>query len=196
MTTVIYLFLGLATIGAMCWVLMQLTARQRRLNAELTRLERLSAEVSMNAEAILDRVDERMDRLTQMVDQVEGRVAQAAVAMPQTEPVVAPHPAVEPVMPEPSKPVAAEVQPAPPEPKKRGRPRKNPPPEAPAQHAAVAHKPDVPPPASMPRYQEVRSAVWSHSDKGLTATEIAQQVGIPRGEVLLLLNLRSQKVTA
>ena len=53
MPTVLYLLLGLAAIGALAFAFYQVTARQRRLMAELTRLERLTAEVVMSAEAVL-----------------------------------------------------------------------------------------------------------------------------------------------
>lgn len=145
--TTVYLLLGLALMGGLFYALTQITARQRRLNAELTRLERLAAEVSMNAEAIFEQVDERMGRLDDLVKSAQGRVDVSAVA-PQVQK------------------------------------------ETPAQ------APTLPPPTSMQKYQEVRAAVWTLADRGDDPITIAQALGIPRGEVQLMLNIRGRKVTA
>jgi hypothetical protein len=42
MLTIVYLLLGVAFMGGLFWALTQITARQRKLNAELARLERLA----------------------------------------------------------------------------------------------------------------------------------------------------------
>ncbi|HYF93940.1 MAG TPA: hypothetical protein VD969_17130 [Symbiobacteriaceae bacterium] len=167
MLTIVYLLLGVAFMGGLFYALMQITARQRRLNAEMTRLERLAAEVSLNAEAILDRVDERVDRLNDLLARAEAAVA--AVPEPAA-PEVAPTP------------VAEEEAP------KKKRTRK--PKEAAGSEAAT------PAPTSIEKYQKLRDAVRTLSDQGKDPSDIAQELGIPRGEVLLLLNLRAKKVTA
>lgn len=153
--TAVYLFLGLALMAGLFYALTQITARQRRLNAELTRLERLAAEVAMNAEAILERVDERLDRLN-------ARVAAAKSIEPPTGRLVPESPAAAPA------PAVEQVQ----------------------ETAAPS------PPTSIQRYQEARNSVWTLADRGLDPSGIARVVGIPRGEVQLLLNLRGRRVTA
>ncbi|HYG60753.1 MAG TPA: hypothetical protein VD902_21975 [Symbiobacteriaceae bacterium] len=156
MSTIVYLLLGVAFMGGLFYALMQVTARQRRLTAELTRLEQLAAEVALNAEAILDRVDERTHRLHELMERAEA-MAEAAASEPA--PAQAPVPEA---VPEP----APEVSPEP---------------------AA---------PTSIEKYQAMRTAVWQKADMGKSPSEIAQEMGIPRGEVQLLLNLRTKKVTA
>lgn len=148
MQIAIYLLLGAGLMGGLYWALTQITARQRRLNAELTRLERLSAEVSMNAEALLEQIDERMEQLQEML----ARVAAAAGAVTQQ-----PDPNV----------------------------------------AEAAPTPVVEAPAPIPgqRYQQMRATVWTLADQGKDLGEIARELGIPRGEAELLLNLRGLKVT-
>jgi len=169
MLTIVYLLLGLAFMGGLFYALTQITARQRRLQAELTRLERLAAEVSLSAEAILDRVDERTHQLTQLVERAEARVT-AAVAAPVVEAPVAEAP------------------------KKRSRKKKV---EEPASVVEpVAEAPAAQAPTPIQKYQDLRASVWAMADKGRDAAEIAQSLGVPRGEVQLLLNLRKRKVTA
>lgn len=159
--TAIYLVLGLAVVAGLYYILTQITARQRRVNAELTRLERLSAEVAMNAEAVLERVDERIDRLNALVVEVEVRMAKAPPApMPEAEPVV-----------EPEREPEREPEPV----------------AAPEEAAATPARRD---------YQEARTSVWALADQGKGAGEIATLLDMPRGEVMLLLNLRGRKVTA
>lgn len=160
MLTIVYLMLGLAFMGGLFWALMQITARQRRLTAELSRLERLAAEVSLNAEAILDRVDERTDRLNELLERAEAAVARVP-AVPAPAPVV-PAPVV----------------------------------AAPAPAAVAEPEEDLPPqaPTSIQKYQGLRAAVWLLADHGQSPSDIAHELNIPRGEVLLLLNLRSKKV--
>lgn len=180
MVTLMYCLLGLAAVGGLCWFSARIAARQQRLTADLTRLERLAAEVTMHAEAILERVDDRTDRLNQLAATVESRVKEMTAAV-----AVAAAPAPAPV---------AEVQEAP-VPKKRGRGKKQ-------AEPAVAETPVVETPVTEPgttsilRYQALRSDVWQLADQGMDAKEIAQRLNIPRGEVQLLLNLRSRKVTA
>lgn len=74
MLTAIYLLLGLAAVGGGYYALTQIASRQRRLHAELTRLEQLTAEVAMTAEATLDQIDERIERLNRLAAQVEAKV--------------------------------------------------------------------------------------------------------------------------
>ena len=83
-----YLVLGLIALGGLLYLLSQITLRQRSLHAELTRLERLAAEVVMGAEAVLDRVDERAQRLQHLLAAVEARAKAEGVA-----PAPAPDPA-------------------------------------------------------------------------------------------------------
>ena len=63
METFLYLVLALAAVGALAYAVYQVTVRQQRMLAEITRLERLTAEVTMSAEALLDEIDQRMARL-------------------------------------------------------------------------------------------------------------------------------------
>lgn len=169
--SMVYLVLGLALIGGIFWTLTQVTARQRRLQDELTRLERLAAEVALSAEAILDRVDDRTERLQALLASVE---AAAAAAVDEQAP-----------------PPATEQEPAP---KKRGGRRKKD--QTPAEPVAEAAAAQELPPASIERYQALRTRVLELSDAGKELGEIAQLVGVPRGEVQLMLNLRTRKVTA
>jgi hypothetical protein len=184
MQAALYLLIGLAVMGGLFWLLMQITARQRRLDAELTRLERLAAEVAMNAEALLEQVDERMDQLHDLLAVVEAKAA--------------PREAV---------PREAAPREATPAPGKRGRRRKQkeakpapPEPSAAAQAAGATEAAPEPAPdrpgAPGQKYQELRPAVWALADQGKDPGAIAQELGIPRGEVILMLNLRSRKVTA
>jgi hypothetical protein len=178
MLTIVYLLLGVAFMGGLFWALTQITARQRKLNAELARLERLAAEVALNAEAILDRVDDRADRLNELMTRAEARVAEAVAVQTPPPPVVeAPAPAAE----------AA--------PPKKKRTRKA---AAPAPAAEVSPEPEAGtnPPTPIAKYQELRGAVWTMADQGKSPTDIAQALNVPRGEVQLLLNLRAKKVTA
>lgn len=213
--TVVYLILGLGFVGGLYYALTQITARQRRLNAELTRLERLAAEVAMNAEAILERVDERIERLNEIAEAAEITVTSARAAVevhvqaPPVAPVAAPAPAQASVPAPAPAPGAEEAQPA----RKKSRPRKAPAvqakPKAPPE--PVAQAPAAPQPESEPsgpveakpegikslsKYQELRTSVFALADQGKEIGEIAQALGVPRGEVQLILNLRGRKVTA
>lgn len=156
--TAIYLTLGLAIMGGLFYALTQITARQRRLNAELTRLERLAGEVALNAEALLDRVDERAMRVGELLGRAEALTAGISRARPPEVVALPPTPAV----------------PA----------REEPVPESQA------------PPTSLQRYQAMRTSVWSMADKGMDPLAIAQALSIPRGEVLLMLNLRARRASA
>ncbi len=155
MYVALYLMLGVAFTGGLFWALAQITARQGRLNAEMTRLERLSAEVSMSAEAILDLVDERMEQLNAMLSVVEQKAearSDDSVAALVTPTVLPPTPTVN-----------------------------------------EAASPTPPPPQN---YQDLRTAVWVLAGQGKTAADIAQALNIPRGEVQLMLNLQTGRVTA
>jgi hypothetical protein len=133
--------------------------------------------VALNAEAILDRVDERADRLNELMARAEARVAEA-VAVQSPAPVEAP--------------VEAPAVEAPP---KKKRTRKA---AAPAPAAEVAPEPEAVTnsPTPIAKYQELRGAVWAMADQGKSPSDIAQALNVPRGEVQLLLNLRAKKVTA
>lgn len=61
--------------------------------------------------------------------------------------------------------------------------------------AAEAAKPEKPV-SSLERYQGLRASVWRLADQGLTAPQIAQQLGVPRGEVELMLNLKRRRMNA
>jgi hypothetical protein len=174
MIVTLYLLIGLAVAGALYWALTQITARQRRLNAELTRLEQLAAEVSLNAGAILERIDQRTAELTALLAQVEARVEAHAEATLEPAPAPAPAPA----------------------PRKRSRTKE---PERQALQPAPSPAPTPPAsevPAPVQRYQELRTAAWALADQGKESGAIAEALGIPRGEVELLLNLRGKKVSA
>ncbi len=207
--TAVYLVLGLVLIGGLYYALTQITARQRRLNAELTRLERLAAEVSMNAEAILDRVDERIDRLNELTTDVESRmnalrtaVAEQSATLERTGPEAKASSTAKPeAAPEPSTGTAPKQR------KSRKKTHPAPDPEVTVQTApeaapAASSEPspaEVASPAkttSLDRYQQLRTAVFTLADQGKGAGEIAQELGVPRGEVQLILNLRGRKVTA
>jgi hypothetical protein len=177
MEVVIYLLLGLAAMGGLFWLLTQITARQRRVNAELTRLERLAAEVSMNAEAVMEQVEDRIAQLQKLADEVQAKAVSAA-AVP-SDLGQAPRVEAEPA------PIAGQV-PAPDQPpakRKRGRPRKvQPPVEVPVEV-----------PASPGRYQALRAQVVSLAGQAMDAAAISRQLGMPRGEVQLILNLLTKK---
>jgi len=49
------------------------------------------------------------------------------------------------------------------------------------------------PAAAEDRYADLRQAVWRLADEGKDAVAIAEALGVPRGEVLLMLNLRGRK---
>ncbi|MGE5672594.1 MAG: hypothetical protein ACM3XM_01730 [Mycobacterium leprae] len=219
-STAVYLVLILAAVGALLYLLTQVAGRQRRLNAELARLEHLTAEVAMTAEAMLDRVDERIERLSRIADRVEAKVAARAAALEQEEslaaaaqatataqPVAAAQPSV--AAPPSVAEAAAPASTTTPAPRKRGRPRKNPLPEqapaAPVQQAAApapastpaapaASQPAVQPGTSFAHRNDKVQAVTALAREGKSVAEIATALAIPRGEVQLILNLR--KVTA
>lgn len=172
LTIVIYLLLGLGVVGALYYAVMQITVRQRRLDAEMTRLERLAAEVAMSAEAILERVDERIDYLEKLSAALEAR--------------------------------AAQIQPPPAE-GERPRPKRTRSRQAGARAAQAAEtsgpagqpaaEPESPEEAGR-NYAEIRTRVYAMADAGHDELEIARALGIPRGEVQLILNLRSAKMNA
>lgn len=177
----LYLLLGLAVIGALFYVLMQITARQNRLNAEMARLERLSAEVFMHAEAVLDQVDERVAELRRLATEPEPA--------PRLDVKVA-----DAVRPADLIPVAKAAEPEPePEPKPEPMPYVQPepvPPVHPMVQAPVADAAEVGGTAS------VRERVVRLADSGLDAAAIAHEVGLPRGEVQLILQLHRRKLMA
>lgn len=189
MPTVLYLLLGLAAIGALAFAFYQVTARQRRLMAELTRLERLTAEVVMSAEAVLDEVDQRVAELKRLADALasapgEGRAGST-----------------------PSDRASAETEePTPTQTAAQMPPQELPemPAQTPIQAAtrAPAQKPAQEPAGSVPqhgdadgsadRYTAAREAVYRLADEGKSPVEIAEALGFPRGEVQLILNLRGR----
>lgn len=229
MPTVLYVLLALAVVGALAYAVYQVTVRQRRILAEITRLERLTAEVTMSAEALLDEIDERLAHLRDLAAQLEKRAAAELQARAQAEgrggdreaaapggearpaaagaraesvgslpspgPVpessaegaaagAAPGAAVD----TPEAPPAGEAKP--------GRARKG---RARTGKARAADRPAAgdgaaeEPAAAGDRYADLRQAVWRLADEGKDAVAIAEALGVPRGEVLLMLNLRGRK---
>lgn len=189
MEVIIYLLLGLATLGGLFWLLTQITARQRRVNAELTRLERLAAEVAMNAEAVLEQVEDRIEHLQKLANEVEAKIVLEATVSPTAVSVdggpiqpaeLAPVQAAARLQAVPT-PIAAQVS-VPdraPAPRKRGRPRKV--------------QPPVEALGSQGRYQALRAQVVSLAGQEMDAAAIGRQLGMPRGEVQLILNLLTKK---
>ncbi len=191
MPTVLYLLLGLAAIGALAFAFYQVTARQRRLMAELTRLERLTAEVVMSAEAVLDEVDQRVAELKRLADALasapgEGRAGSTPSDRASAE--------------------TEEPTPTPTQTAAQMPPQELPetPAQTPVQAAtrAPAQKPAEEPAGSVPqhgdadrsadRYTAAREAVYRLTDEGKSPVEIAEALGLPRGEVQLILNLRGR----
>ncbi|HEY3367231.1 MAG TPA: hypothetical protein VGK74_19415 [Symbiobacteriaceae bacterium] len=209
----LYLLLGLGVFGGVFYALTQIAGRQRRLHAELTRLEQLTAEVAMTAEAMLDKIDERIERLNRIANRVDAQVesrVQALDNLPEAAPPAALQAESAPLAVPAA--LAAAVQPAaaaepPTTSRKRGRPRKHPVPSG--QQAAAA--PQTPAQTTLaqplapqsdpgqaatdpsPRNAKVQS-VYALAAEGKTVPEIAAALSLPRGEVQLILNLR--KVTA
>jgi len=240
--TFVYVLLALAAVGALAYAVYQVTVRQQRILAEINRLEQLTAEVTMSAEALLDEIDERMARLNDLAAELEIRAvaevqakarakaqtgAQAldegrprAQAQAQTEALEEGRARVltqaqageqeqvrrqagTPAQAQTKKPThekpqqdearaqrmsepepAAEPEPASQKPKRGRRTRTE------SQTTAV-EAPQAQTPAD--RYGDLRQAVWRLADEGKTAVEIAEALGVPRGEVLLMLNLRGKK---
>ncbi|HYF76257.1 MAG TPA: hypothetical protein VD973_03945 [Symbiobacteriaceae bacterium] len=169
-----YLIEGLLGIAALCWVLYQANLRHRRLQAELLRLDRLAAEVTLHAEAVLDQVDERTAQLQKLLDAATAQVAAAtgvaSAPAPTPTPVPAPAPGYAP-----APALARAMAPAPsPEP-------------PPAQAVQPADEND-----SL-RYSELRTKVAALAEGGIPVAQIAQMLGVPRGEVSLILNLQKKK---
>lgn len=204
--TAIYLLLGLGVVAGLYYALTQLMARQRQLNAELTRLERLAAEVAMNAEAILEHVDERIDRLAEISAEVEAK-AEATLSLIEAA-VHAEKAHRTQAAPKPNEAGQSGFRDEPAPANWQGKQAQRPAAQTPSLELTEEGAPDVPPApteeaagpdlssAPLQRYQETRSAVFALADQGKTAVEIAQALGVPRGEVQLLLNLRNRKVTA
>lgn len=206
MDAVIYLLLGLAVIGAMAYALWQVNARQQRLNAELTRLERLTAEVAMSAEAVLEQVDQRIDRLTKLAADVEARIERLSVQQVATdqkaEPGVDPTPKKEPVRSR----VRAGGKPGGPVPRAADQNAERKTVSQPASASVPEHTLEPTPlpietaePATSKspadRYSHLRQGVYQLADQGKSLPEIAEALSIPRGEVQLMLNLRNRKVS-
>lgn len=148
----LYLLTGMGAVGGLLWSLTRVTDRHRRLQAELTRLERLSAEVTMHAEAVLDRVDERIAELQRLAE---------AVQVPAVTHVAAPEPTPAPAEPQAASPAEPEEEPA--------------------------------TPVSMDRYKHLQAQVLALSAQGMSEADIARELGVPRGEVQLMLRLRHRK---
>lgn len=230
MPTVLYVLLALAVVGALAYAVHQVTVRQRRILAEITRLERLTAEVTMSAEALLDEIDERMARLRDLAAQLEKRAAaelqaraqaegrggdpeaeslggearsgaakergEPAGHVPESGPVpegsaegaaasgAVPAAAVE----TPAAPPAGEAKPGRAR-KRRSRTSKSGAADRPGSRDGDAEGPA----AAGDRYADLREAVWRLADEGKDAVAIAEALGVPRGEVLLMLNLRGRK---
>jgi|GEM_PF-1683111 len=263
METVAYLLLGLAVIGALIYAFYQVNRRQQRVMAELTRLERLTAEVAMNAEAVFDEVDQRLERLRQMAAELEERAARQLQAGPRPQsssavpaqggagpqsgtdaeagtPEQPRYPVPPPAQVQPGARIQPEKPPVHPQSAVRAyealqrlaQPELRPPgdartpmvsqsPEATARHAPADGKGPVPsapeaagsaePPqpeepeemaAAVPlqqaaspadRYEALRQEAWRLADEGKDAVEIAGALGVPRGEVLLMLKLRGRR---
>lgn len=192
MEAAIYLLLGLAVAGALIYAMMQVNARQQRLHAELTRLERLSAEVTMNAEAVLEQVDQRIERLNQLAAALEARAQYTAE--PAAEAEAPTHPARTRKRSQGQR--AAKVS---------GN-RESKQATAAGEEMAQAAQPEVqpepgpqaePPSSKDPadRYTDRRQAVFALADQGKSPLEIAEALAIPRGEVQLMLNLRGRKLS-
>jgi hypothetical protein len=174
-----YLIAGLLGIAALCWMLYQANLRHRRLQAELLRLDRLAAEVTLHAEAVLDQVDERTAQLQKLLDAATAQVAAATgvASAPAPTPVPARAPAPAPGY-APAPALARAMAPAPsPEP-------------PPAQAVQPADEND-----SL-RYSELRTKVAALAEGGIPVAQIAQMLGVPRGEVSLILNLQKKKASA
>lgn len=191
MEMLFYLLIGVGLLGGLYWTLTQITRRQRKVDESLKRLEELVAEVSMEAGAVLEEAEDRIELLRELLHAVELKAAeeeaeQTAPAPDQvgSEPVQAPAPEKKPASAAASTALAVPAAPA-----AAG--------ATPAQEralAAVAAEPKSI--SSLERYQQIRAAVWALDDQGLTAVEISQRLGVPRGEVLLMLNLKARRVTA
>lgn len=203
----VYLLMGLAFVGAMLFLLQQITVRQQRVSAEMARLEQLAADVAMTTEAVLDRIEQRGERLKALADRIEAQ-AQQVEAEKQTAPGVKEEAAA----PTPEAPKAEAQKPdapaAPVEaPTKRKRttrakssekvetpaPKRQRKPKAPAagdeKASAAARTAAVEEaPADHDRQDEVRR-VLELTGKGKSAPQIAEVLGIPRGEVELIRNL-------
>jgi hypothetical protein len=163
-----YLIAGLLGIAALCWALYQANLRHRRVQAELLRLDRLAAEVTLHAEAVLDQVDERTAQLQKLLEAASAQVAAAAGVASASAPTPTPAPA-----------------------------------PAPAPGYAPTAPTPAPAPAVQPvdendslRYGELRTKVAALAEGGTPVAQIAQMLGVPRGEVSLILNLHKKKASA
>lgn len=222
MPPVLYLLLGLAVVGALFYALTQVNRRQQRLHAELTRLERLSAEVTINAEAVLEQVDQRIEqlealslRLEERAQQLyEGRVEQATRPLPDRP---RPHEAPAPLGSSSPDALAASFEEAlqaaralsgqlappasqePPTPESHLHPTAESQPLPAAESADLEAELELPPEPASPvtpadRYAALRQSVYELSKEGKSPLEIAEALAIPRGEVQLILNLKGKKL--
>jgi len=197
MEMLFYLLIGVGLLGGLYWTLTQITRRQRKVDESLKRLEELVAEVSMEAGAVLEEAEDRIELLRELLHTVELKAAEeeAGQTVPApgrvgSEPVEAPAPEKKPAsaaagtaLAVPAAPVGSAA------PAAAG--------ATPAQERALAAAAAEPKAiSSLKRYQQIRAAVWALDDQGLTAVEISQRLGVPRGEVLLMLNLKARRVTA
>lgn len=221
METFLYLVLALAVVGVLAYAVYQVTVRQQRILAEITRLERLTAEVTMSAEALLDEIDERMARLNDLAAQLEiravaevqaqaqsqskakartgpqavpqeARYAAEAPSQQQAQTQATPVPAQEEAQAQAQRP-PAEAEPARQKPKRGGRVRTGAKTTASEVQTTAEPETETQPLAPADRYGDLRQAVWRLADEGWNAVEIAETLGVPRGEVLLMLNLRGKK---
>jgi len=174
MEGLLYPIIGLAVVGGLYWVLTEMTRRQQRVDASLRKLEELAAEVTMEAGAVLEQADERIALLRELLEAVELKAREQAAEKASGEDRA--HGAAR----EP-----ASVQ----EPVPLREP-------AQVQEPVGVAAPQTAPGSSRERYQAIRAEVWALADRGLSEAEIARRLGIPRGEVQLMLNLRARRVTA
>lgn len=204
MDVLLYLLIGLGVMGGLYWTLNQITRRQRKVDQDLRRLEELTAEVTLNAGAVLEQADDRIALLQELLQAVELKaaeepaptVAESEKKAPAPAPASADRPkdsSVEAATPVDVAPAAlatplSSVSPAEPGPAATPGP-------APAASEPVPAEPAAPI-SSLQRYQALRSAVWALADQGLDPVAIAKKLGVPRGEVQLMLSLRSRRVTA
>ena len=141
----------------------------------------------MNAEAVLEQVDQRIERLNRLAAAVEARAQTVQVEeVPQASPTPEKAKAKK-RAPRAAGKSAAEMAVAA---------------QAPAAHEPPAVEPvppdPVPPPAPKTpadRYSDLRQSAFALADQGKSVLEIAEALSIPRGEVQLMLNLRGRKVS-
>lgn len=205
--TLFYLLIGAGFLGGLYWILTQITRRQRKVDESLRRLEELVAEVTMEAGAVLEEAEDRIELLRELLHAVELKAVeegaeQAAPAPGQVWSEAAQAEAPDTKAAPLAAPTAAAVRTA------QAAPDSPAAPAAPAAAAPALRQQAAPVEAaagaalepravsSLERYQRIRATVWALDDQGLSPAEISQQLGVPRGEVLLMLNLKARRVTA